>query len=107
MPERMPGLSGDTRNSFKICSRMHNQCCRSVSQVIRNQTARRHSTVNDANILAEVARHYPNRALEESNQNKTKTAKLAGLASYQTFDNWLEKYQRIELFKFLKNLDFF
>jgi len=44
-------------------------------------------------ILAEVARHYLNRALEESGQNKTKAAKLVGLPNYQTFNNWLEKYR--------------
>lgn len=44
-------------------------------------------------LIAEVATHYLNRALEESGQNKTKAAKLVGLSNYQTFDNWLEKYQ--------------
>lgn len=43
--------------------------------------------------LAEVARHYLTRALEEAKQNKTKAAKLVGLPNYQTFDNWLNKYQ--------------
>lgn len=44
-------------------------------------------------VLTKVAKHYLTRALEESGQNKTKAAKLVGLANYQTFDNWLEKYQ--------------
>ncbi len=43
-------------------------------------------------VLAKVAMHYLNRALEESGQNKSKAAKLVGLANYQTFDNWLKKY---------------
>ena len=43
-------------------------------------------------VLAEVARHYLNRALEEASQNKTKAAKLVGLPNYQTFDYWLDKY---------------
>ncbi len=38
-------------------------------------------------VLAEVAQHYLNRALEGSGQNKTKAAKLIGLSNYQTFDN--------------------
>ena len=48
---------------------------------------------NLPDILAEVAGHYLNRAMEEAKQNKTKAAKLVGLPNYQTFDNWLEKYQ--------------
>lgn len=45
------------------------------------------------NTLADVAKHYLNRALEEARQNKTNAAKLVGLPNYQTFDNWLHKYQ--------------
>lgn len=45
------------------------------------------------NLISEVARHYLVRALEESNQNKTKAAKLVDLPNYQTFDNWLERHQ--------------
>lgn len=48
---------------------------------------------NLPDVLAEVAGHYLNRAMEETKQNKTKAAKLVGLANYQIFDNWLEKYQ--------------
>lgn len=44
-------------------------------------------------VLADVAKHYLMRALEETKQNKTKAAKLVGLTNYQTFDNWLDKYQ--------------
>ena len=43
-------------------------------------------------LLAEVARHYLTRALDEASKNKTKAAELVGLASYQTFTNWLSKY---------------
>lgn len=43
-------------------------------------------------LLAQVSAHYLNRALKESGQNKSKAAKLVGLINYQTFDNWLEKY---------------
>lgn len=43
-------------------------------------------------IISVVARHYLQRSLAESNQNKTEAAKLVGLPSYQTLDNWLEKY---------------
>lgn len=44
------------------------------------------------NIISIVARHYLQRSLAESNQNKTEAAKLVGLQSYQTLNNWLEKY---------------
>lgn len=45
------------------------------------------------NLINEVASHYLNRALIEAGNNKSKAAKLVGLANYQTFDNWLNKYQ--------------
>ena len=44
-------------------------------------------------LLAEVARHYLARAMEEAANNKTRAAELVGLASYQTFTNWLSKYE--------------
>ena len=43
-------------------------------------------------LLAEVARHYLARAMEDASNNKTKAAGLVGLASYQTLTNWLSKY---------------
>ncbi len=43
-------------------------------------------------LLADVARHYLARALQEANGNKTRAAELVGLPSYQTFSNWVEKY---------------
>ena len=43
-------------------------------------------------LLAEVARHYLARAMDEAANNKTGAAELVGLASYQTFTNWLSKY---------------
>ena len=44
-------------------------------------------------ILSTVARHYLQRAVEDSHGNKTKAAELLGLASYQTLTNWLKRYQ--------------
>ncbi len=43
-------------------------------------------------VLGEVARHYLERALRESNGNKSRAARLVGLPSYQTLSNWLERY---------------
>ena len=43
-------------------------------------------------LLAEVARHYLGRAMEDAADNKTRAAELVGLASYQTLTNWLSKY---------------
>lgn len=43
-------------------------------------------------LLAEVARHYLARALQETRGNKTRAARLLGLSSYQTLTNWLKKY---------------
>ena len=43
-------------------------------------------------LISEVAVHYLERAVKESNGVKTKAANLVGLPSYQTFSNWLDKY---------------
>ena len=43
-------------------------------------------------ILAVVARHYLQRALDETHGNKTLAAGLVGLPSYQTFTNWMKRY---------------
>ena len=43
-------------------------------------------------LLATVARHYLERALEEAAGNKTRAAQLVGLPSYQTLTNWMKRY---------------
>ena len=43
-------------------------------------------------LMAELARHYMERALAEAGGNKTRAAELVGLASYQTLTNWLRRY---------------
>ena len=43
-------------------------------------------------IIAQVASHYLERALETANGNKTRAANLLGLSNYQTLNNWLNKY---------------
>ena len=43
-------------------------------------------------LLATVARHYLQRALDEAHGNKTQAAGLVGLPSYQTFTNWMKRY---------------
>lgn len=43
-------------------------------------------------LIAEVCRHYIPRALSETQQNKTDAAKLLGLKTYQTLNNWIDKY---------------
>ena len=45
------------------------------------------------NLLAQVARHYLERALEATGGNKTRAARLVGLPSYQTLTNWLKRYE--------------
>ena len=42
--------------------------------------------------MEKVASHYLSRALEETNNNKTRAAELLGLGTYQTLSNWIEKY---------------
>ena len=43
-------------------------------------------------VLARVARHYIERALAYSHNNKTQAASLLGLGSYQTLTNWIKRY---------------
>ncbi len=43
-------------------------------------------------LLATVARHYLERALDEAAGNKTRAAKLVGLPSYQALTNWMKRY---------------
>lgn len=43
-------------------------------------------------VLAGVARHYLQRAVDEAQGNKTQAAQLVGLPSYQTFTNWTKRY---------------
>jgi DNA-binding NtrC family response regulator len=43
-------------------------------------------------LMAEVARHYLSRALDETHGNKTEAARLVGLPSYQTLTNWTKRY---------------
>jgi transcriptional regulator with PAS, ATPase and Fis domain len=43
-------------------------------------------------IIADVARHYLERAMALTHGNKSEAARLLGLGSYQTLSNWLQKY---------------
>ncbi len=43
-------------------------------------------------LMAELARHYVERALTEADGNKTRAAELVGLPSYQTLTNWVNRY---------------
>jgi transcriptional regulator with PAS, ATPase and Fis domain len=43
-------------------------------------------------LIGDVARHYLEMAMHQSNGNKSEAAKLLGLGSYQTLTNWLNKY---------------
>lgn len=48
--------------------------------------------INLPELIKTVAVHYLERGLSETNGNKTKTAEILGLPSYQTLTNWLKKY---------------
>jgi len=48
--------------------------------------------VNLPELMDKLAQHYLKKALDESNGNKTKAARLVGLPSYQTFSNWMKKH---------------
>ncbi|MBC7962131.1 MAG: sigma-54-dependent Fis family transcriptional regulator [Steroidobacteraceae bacterium] len=47
---------------------------------------------NIQEVMAEVARHYLERAMSECGDNKSRAAKLLGMPNYQTLTNWLKKY---------------
>ena len=51
---------------------------------------------NLSDLLAEVARHYLERALAEAQGNRTRAAESLGLPSYQTLNNWLKKYGTLD-----------
>lgn len=44
-------------------------------------------------LLGDVARHYLERAMEQSSGSKTEAARLLGLGSYQTLTNWMIRYR--------------
>jgi DNA-binding NtrC family response regulator len=46
--------------------------------------------------LSEVARHYLERSLIEAHGVKARATELVGLPNYQTFSNWLKKYELAE-----------
>jgi DNA-binding NtrC family response regulator len=43
-------------------------------------------------LMTQVARHYIERALDHTRNNKTQAAKLLGFSNYQTFTNWMNRY---------------
>jgi len=43
-------------------------------------------------LMAQVARHYIERTLAHTRNNKTQAAKLLGFGNYQTFTNWMNRY---------------
>jgi transcriptional regulator with PAS, ATPase and Fis domain len=43
-------------------------------------------------LMAKVAKHYIERALDHTHSNKTQAAKLLGFSNYQTFTNWMNRY---------------
>jgi transcriptional regulator with PAS, ATPase and Fis domain len=44
-------------------------------------------------IMSTVARHYIVQALDRARGNKSQAAKMLGLPSYQTLDNWMKKHE--------------
>jgi transcriptional regulator with PAS, ATPase and Fis domain len=43
-------------------------------------------------LMIQVARHYIERALDHTRNNKTQASKLLGFSNYQTFTNWMNRY---------------
>ncbi len=48
--------------------------------------------INLQELMAGVARHYLERALDRTKGNKTQAAKILGFGNYQTLTNWLNRY---------------
>ena len=42
--------------------------------------------------MKKMAKHYLERAMEQSGGNRAKASKLVGISNYQTFTNWLVRY---------------
>ena len=42
--------------------------------------------------MSKMAKHYLERAMEQSGGNRAKASKLVGISNYQTFTNWLVRY---------------
>ncbi len=61
-----------------------------ASESILNQSIEQ--GVDLPSIMQIVATHYLQRGMDKTDGNKTKTARLLGLSSYQTLTNWLKKY---------------
>jgi len=43
-------------------------------------------------LMTQVARHYIERTLDHTRNNKTQASKLLGFGNYQTFTNWMNRY---------------
>jgi len=43
-------------------------------------------------LMEKLAQHYLKRTIDHVHGNKTKAAELLGFSNYQTFTNWLKKY---------------
>lgn len=64
---------------------------RSDNDAILNRSLESGFVLED--MLANVARHYLQRALEQTKGNKTQAAALLGFRNYQTLTNWMAKYK--------------
>ncbi len=43
-------------------------------------------------LIGKVAKHYINRVMAETNENKSRAAELLGFNNPQTLKNWMTKY---------------
>ena len=50
------------------------------------------SSIELEELMAQVARHYIELALEHTRNNKTQAAKLLGFGNHQTLSNWMSRY---------------
>jgi transcriptional regulator with PAS, ATPase and Fis domain len=50
------------------------------------------SGIDLESLMAQVARHYIERTLDHTRNNKTQAAKLLGFGNYQTLTNWMNRY---------------
>lgn len=79
-------ISAETMRDAILVTRPVNQ----YQEDVLGQPIEEGVTLED--VLARVAKHYIERALAHSHNNKTQAASLLGLGSYQTLTNWMKRY---------------
>ena len=88
----MNPYSSGQPNSFAIDVALSSR----ISELEERVAELEHSKLDLKDELAALARKRITAALVASGGNKTKAARLLGLPSYQTLNNWVKQYDVVE-----------